>query len=66
MKLKKLVLKKEVITSLEKETQLNLKGGVDQIQLDVFSDGCSDGCLSKLLHTVLMNCSKTGCTDDCC
>ena len=55
-KLQKLVLKKDVITSLGKSEQANLKGGM--------SAGCSDGCLS-VLHTHIWNCSKADCTHDC-
>lgn len=57
-KLKKLSLNKEVVSSLMKSEQADLKGGQ-------FSDGCSDGCLSKVLHTYLLNCSETNCTADC-
>ncbi len=56
-KLRKLELKKSTITSLENNEQKNLKGG--------FSSGCSDGCLTAIMHTVLINCSNTGCTRDC-
>lgn len=56
-KLQKLVLKKDVITSLGKSEQANLKGGM--------SAGCSDGCLSVLGHTHIWNCSKADCTHDC-
>lgn len=56
-KLRKLVLKKDVITSLGKTEQANLKGGM--------SAGCSDGCLSAWGHTRIWNCSKADCTHDC-
>lgn len=56
-KIRKLVLKKDVITSLGKTEQANLKGGM--------SAGCSDGCLSAWDHTRIWNCSKADCTHDC-
>nr|WP_297169241.1 class I lanthipeptide [uncultured Dysgonomonas sp.] len=56
-KLKKLELRKEIISSLGKDEQSDLKGG--------FSGGCSDGCLSAITHTNLWNCSNANCTVDC-
>jgi natural product precursor len=54
-KLSKLKLNKEVISSLE---QSHLTGGY-------FSEGCSDGCLTTVAHTYILNCSNGNCTFDC-
>ncbi|GEN65469.1 MULTISPECIES: class I lanthipeptide [Chryseobacterium] len=65
---KKLTISKKNVQNLSKNSLFEVKGGkaigIDD-DLGLFTAGCSDGCMSKFMHTHLMNCSKANCTADC-
>ncbi|RXM53676.1 MULTISPECIES: class I lanthipeptide [unclassified Chryseobacterium] len=65
---KKLTISKKNVQNLSKNNLLEIKGG-KAIDMDgnvgLFTAGCSDGCMSKFMHTHLLNCSKANCTADC-
>lgn len=68
-KKKKLIISKEVISSLNDVSLNNVKGGGNMEVLEdneaQWSGGCTDGCGGSLLFCTWLNCTKADCTADC-
>jgi hypothetical protein len=69
MEKKKLIISKEVISSLDDTNLSNLKGGQTEVRVPLediqWSGGCTDGCTGSVFLCTYWNCTKADCTADC-